>query len=171
MRNSYVNIMSRIFPYDLTAFKLRVRANVCPLCRVVCTHVCTYVHTYVCYSSNVISMSHIRTCVHTVKPVYNDHSRDQVFVVSVDRWSLYEGALVQPKWTMSQTTVVSVDRWSLYVSVRMYIIRTYVCTGSIQSLYSVTMHLCIHSTGLLDNTYTYVCMYVCTRKRVAVFCL
>ena len=42
----------------------------------------------------------------TVKSVYNDHSRDQVIVVSVDRWSLYEGALVQLKWTMSQPTVV-----------------------------------------------------------------
>ena len=30
--------------------------------------------------------------IHTVKPVYNDHSRDQVIVVSVDRWSLYRGA-------------------------------------------------------------------------------
>ena len=33
----------------------------------------------------------------TVKPVYNDHSREQVIVVSVDRWSLYRGALVQLK--------------------------------------------------------------------------
>ena len=38
---------------------------------------------------------------YTVKPVYNNHSRDQVIVVSVDRWSLYRGALVQLKWTMN----------------------------------------------------------------------
>ena len=52
----------------------------------------------------------------TAKPVYNDHSRDQVIVVSVYRWSLYRGALVQLKWTMSQPTMVSIDRWSLYAS-------------------------------------------------------
>ena len=43
----------------------------------------------------------------TVKPVYNDHSMDQVIMVSVDRWSLYGGALVQLKWTMSEPTMVS----------------------------------------------------------------
>ena len=42
----------------------------------------------------------------TVKPVCIDDSRDQVIVVSVDRWSLYGGALVQLRWTMSQPTVV-----------------------------------------------------------------
>ena len=51
-----------------------------------------------------------------VKPIRNDHSRNQVIVVSVDRWSSYRGALVQLKWTMSQPTVVSIDRWSLYAS-------------------------------------------------------
>ena len=51
-----------------------------------------------------------------VKPVYNDHSRDQVIVVSVDRWSLYRGTIVHLKWAMTQPTVVSIDRWSLYAS-------------------------------------------------------
>ena len=37
-------------------------------------------------------------------------------VVSVDRWSLYRGALVSPRWPMEQPTVVSVDRWSFYTS-------------------------------------------------------
>ena len=50
------------------------------------------------------------------KPVYNDHSRDQVIVVSVDRWSFYGGVLVQLKWTIDQPTVDSIDRWSLNVS-------------------------------------------------------
>ena len=52
----------------------------------------------------------------TVQPVYNDHSRDQVMMVSVDRWSLYRGALVSLKWPMDQHTLLSVDRWSLYTS-------------------------------------------------------
>ena len=55
-------------------------------------------------------------CVCIVKPVYTDHSRDQVIVVAVDRWSLYGGTSVQVKWTMSQSTVVYIDRWSSYVS-------------------------------------------------------
>ena len=37
----------------------------------------------------------------TVKPVYKDHFRDQVIMVSEDRWSLYRGALVTLKWTMN----------------------------------------------------------------------
>ena len=36
--------------------------------------------------------------LHIVKPVYNDHLRDWGSVVSVDRWSLYGGALVSLKW-------------------------------------------------------------------------
>ena len=52
----------------------------------------------------------------TVTSVYSNHSRDQVIVVSADRWSLYRGASVQLKWTMSQPTVVSTHRWSLYAS-------------------------------------------------------
>ena len=52
----------------------------------------------------------------TVKPVYNDYSRDQVLVVSVDRWSLYRGASVQLKWTIDQPTVASIDRWFLNAS-------------------------------------------------------
>ena len=53
-------------------------------------------------------------CMHilevcTVKPVCNDHSREQIIVVSADRWSLLGGALVQLKWIMSQPTVVSID--------------------------------------------------------------
>ena len=49
-----------------------------------------------------------------VKPVYSDHSWDQVIGVSADRWSLYRGAIVQLKLTVSQPTVVSIDMWSLY---------------------------------------------------------
>ena len=48
----------------------------------------------------------------TVMPVYNDHSKDPVMVVSVDRWSSYRGALVSLRWPMEQSTVVTVDRWS-----------------------------------------------------------
>ena len=57
-----------------------------------------YVHTY------------------TVKPVYNDHSRDQVIMVFVDRWSLCRGAIVLFWWFLDQSTVVSIDRWSFYKS-------------------------------------------------------
>ena len=35
-------------------------------------------------------------------------------VVSVDRWSLYRGAVVSLKWSVDQPTVVSVDRWSFH---------------------------------------------------------
>ena len=63
------------------------------------THPCMYIRTHSSQYS---------------KPVYNDHSRNQVMVVSVDRWSLYRGAFVLLRWTMEQTTVVTVDRWSLY---------------------------------------------------------
>ena len=52
----------------------------------------------------------------TVKPVYNDHSWDQMIVVSVDRWSMCGGALVQLKWAMNQPTMVSMDMWSSYAS-------------------------------------------------------
>ena len=34
----------------------------------------------------------------------------QPTVVSVDRWSLYRGALVSLKWSMNQPTVVAIDR-------------------------------------------------------------
>ena len=61
---------------------------------------------------NVITSS----LIHTANPVYNDHSRDQAIVVSVDRWSLYRGVLVQLKWTMDQPIMISIDRWSLNVS-------------------------------------------------------
>ena len=74
------------------------------------------VHTYIQYVRAHIYMYAYICNASTVKPVYNNHSMDQVIVVSVDRWSLYRGALVQLKWTMSQTTVVSIDRRSLYAS-------------------------------------------------------
>ena len=54
--------------------------------------------------------------VSTVKPAYKDHSKDQVIVVSVDRWFLCGGDLVTLKWTMNQPTVVFTGRWSLYAS-------------------------------------------------------
>ena len=37
---------------------------------------------------------------YTIKPVYNDRSRDQVIVVFVDRWSLYRGEVVQLRSSM-----------------------------------------------------------------------
>ena len=54
------------------------------------------------------------TYLHTVKPVYNNHSRDQVMVVFVDRWSLYRSALESLRWSMEQPTVATIDRWSFY---------------------------------------------------------
>ena len=32
--------------------------------------------------------------VYTVKPVYNDHPRDLIYVVVVDRWSLFRGSFI-----------------------------------------------------------------------------
>ena len=52
----------------------------------------------------------------TLNPVYNNHSRDQVMVVFVDRWSLYRGALVSLRWLMEYPTVVTIDRWPFYTS-------------------------------------------------------
>ena len=73
------------------------------LCVFACTHLCmhTCVSVYV-YFNNLASMVHYITeqvhtelisCVlwsliSTVKPVYKDHPKEQVMVVSVDRWSL-----------------------------------------------------------------------------------
>ena len=48
----------------------------------------------------------------TIKPVYNDCSRYQVMVASVDRWPIYRGTLVSLKSAVEQPTVVSIDRWS-----------------------------------------------------------
>ena len=42
--------------------------------------------------------------------------RSHCIVISVDRWSLFRGALVQLNWAMNQSTVASVYRWSLYAS-------------------------------------------------------
>ena len=39
-----------------------------------------------------------RMHIHTVQPVYSNHSRDQVTVPLIDRWSLYRGVLVSPRW-------------------------------------------------------------------------
>ena len=65
---------------------------------------------------------------YTVKPVYNDNSRDQVIVVSVDGWSLYRGALVPLRWPMEHPKVVSIDRWALRQA----------------SLYKVIMDMYVH---------------------------
>ena len=62
----------------------------------------------------LISGLYRQVSLYTVKPVDSDHSRDQVMVVSVDRWSSYRGALVSLRWPMEQPTVVTIDRWSLY---------------------------------------------------------
>ena len=56
--------------------------------------------------------------IHTyvVRPVCIDHSRDQVMVVFIDRWYLYEGAVVSLRWLPEQSTVVTIERWSFYMS-------------------------------------------------------
>ena len=41
---------------------------------------------------------------------------EQSTVVSIDRWSLYRGALVSLRLSMEQPTVVSIDRWSFCTS-------------------------------------------------------
>ena len=114
-----------VHPYTLTCghMMLRYRMNcamirICMLVQVDCVfcwcmHTCT-VHSYVMNVRMYVQYVHTYVC--TVKPVYNDHSRDQVIVVSVDRWSLYGGVVVLLKWTMSQPTVVSIDRWSFHAS-------------------------------------------------------
>ena len=112
-------------------------------CAVQClVHKYTYVHTYVGLNSGN------ETYVHTVKYVYNDHSWGQWIVVSVDRQSLYRGALVSLKWPMKQPKVVAIDRWSFYTSglqsrfycmnACMYII-TYMCAHTYVRMY---IHVC-----------------------------
>ena len=51
-----------------------------------------------------------------VKLVYNNHSMNQVMLVSVDRWSLHRGALLSLEWPKEQPAVVSIDRWSFCTS-------------------------------------------------------
>ena len=48
------------------------------------------------------------------KPVYSNHSRDQVIMAFVDRCSLCRCVLVLFWWFKDQPTVVSIDRWSFY---------------------------------------------------------
>ena len=76
--------------------------------------------------TNTYLQTLIYSQLYTVKPLYKDHFRDQVIVVSVDSWSLYGGVLIQLKWTMSQSTEVSIDRWSLYAS---GLLDRFYCTG------------------------------------------
>ena len=58
----------------------------------------------------------VYTHARTVKPVHNDHSRDQVMVVSCRPCRqvalIYRDALVPLKWTTEQPIAVPVDRWS-----------------------------------------------------------
>ena len=58
--------------------------------------------------------------IYTVKPVYNDHSRDQVIVVFVDRWSLFRGEVVHATevahgvaYSGHYRQVVFLYKWSL----------------------------------------------------------
>ena len=78
-----------------------------------------------------------------VEPVYNNHSRDQVIVVSVDRWSLYRGALVELKWTMSQPTVVSIDRWpfktGFTVTYKCYFLQDFIYVNFVNELASINV--------------------------------
>ena len=85
------------------------------------TYACTYIVQYYKNRATAViqhlyhlTLSLIRPSyeVRTAKPVYNNHSRDQVIVVSVDRWSLYN-VLVSKRWTIKQPTVVTIDRWTL----------------------------------------------------------
>ena len=78
-------------------------------------HHCIGLHTsdifllrYVCmYVNSIHSFTYSKTCI-------QDHSRDQVFVVSVDRWRSCRGAIALMKWFTNQLTVVTTDRWSSY---------------------------------------------------------
>ena len=107
----------------------------------------------------------------TVKPVYNSYSRDPVLVVFVDRWSLYRGALVSPRWPMEHPTVVTIDRWSVYrgalvsprwpmeqptvVSVRRQVVLLYKWSLRQVSLYILKVVV----TGYKNITHTY--MHMC----------
>ena len=61
---------------------------------------CKYVYVYIQYNLSITTILGTK----------------YVFLVSVDRWSLYGGALIQLKWTIRQSTEVSIDRWSFYAS-------------------------------------------------------
>ena len=59
----------------------------------ICTYICMYVYTVHMYSDMYVFV-HVHTYIRTVKPVYKDHSRDQVIMVFVDRWSLCRDVIV-----------------------------------------------------------------------------
>ena len=49
-----------------------------------------------------------------MKAVYNDHSTDQVIVVSVDRWSLYRGAYSIITDTATEPLYSGLNRLTFY---------------------------------------------------------
>ncbi len=51
--------------------------------------------------------------VTTVKPVYNDHSRDPEFMAVVDRWSLFKGNFMLQNQNFDSKMVV-IESWSLF---------------------------------------------------------
>ena len=87
---------------------------------------------------------------------------DQVIVVSVDRWSLYRGAIALLMWFTGQPVVVLVNRWSLCrgakalwmwftgQSVTVIANRWSFYTGGFKVLH-MCIYVCIHM---------YVCTYV-----------
>jgi hypothetical protein len=58
--------------------------------------------------------------VHSVELVYIDHSRDQVVVVVMDKWSLCKDVTVFMEWFKDQPVVVTTDKWSL-IEVSLYV--------------------------------------------------
>ena len=76
-------------------------------------------------------------------------------MVSVDRWSLYRGALVRLKGTMSQATVVSIDRWSLYVT-DLFTVCTYVRIACVYHVWDIDWYMWLPCT--------YMCIVVRTNS-------
>ena len=98
----------------------------------VCLHACVFRFVHVCLWACMCKHD-IHTYVCTAKPVYNNHSSDQMIVSFTDRLSLYRSVLVSLRWPMEQTTVVSMDRWSYFIRVVSktgFTIFTYMCVQS-----------------------------------------
>ena len=90
--------------------------------------------------------TYVRNCSETCIRTYNDHSRDQVIVVSIDRWFLCRGAIVLFRWFQDYSL-----QWSLQ-------------TGG-PSMLVVSIQVSLYASNVAIWRFplcTYVCTYICT---------
>ena len=101
---------------------LAIAASACYICVwfTCALWIIRYIYAYVMCAIQVVYIVNSSSLVHhessavsTMKPVYKDHSRDQVIMVFIDRWSLCRGVTVLIYWFLDLSRVVFIDRWSL----------------------------------------------------------